>query len=274
MQGAIKAWLARAIDRLSPRLWLELRILRHDRHFEPEFWLIPRLIQAGDVAVDVGANMGHYTVYMAKFARTVHAFEPNPICLQRLRRVAPRNTVLHAQGVADDEGVALLRFDPDNTGLGTLSPDNRIDENPEVNEVHQLEVTTTRLDRLGLRAVSFIKIDVEGFEESVVHGCEGLLETMRPAFLIEVEERHNPGGLARLRHWFTARDYHGLFLADGRLHPIDRFNTAKHQHWGGTTPYINNFIFLHRESPVAETLTARGSSGSGRDPHLHSLGKR
>lgn len=238
-----------------PRSWLEFRIWRHDKHFEPEFWLVPRLVRPGTAAIDVGANEGHYAVFMAKSARVVHAFEPNPICIANLKKILPGNVVLHEAGASATPGKAMLQFDPCNTGLGTLSARNDISQNPDVTNVEKIEISTLRPDGLEETDVSFIKIDVEGFEEEVVAGCEGLLAQSRPRFLIEVEERHNPGGLSRLKQWFDARQYRGVFLRAGKLEPLENFKLSEDQVLNGPDPYINNFIFVH-ESDVRDVIGA------------------
>src|SRR6185312_12382199 len=48
---------------------------------EPEFDLLPQLVRPGSVVIDVGANIGHYTLRLAQLVGPegrVYAFEPMP----------------------------------------------------------------------------------------------------------------------------------------------------------------------------------------------------
>ena len=54
----------------------------------------------------------------------------------------------------------------------------------------QQTVETVPLDELGLSDVGFVKIDVEGFELSVIKGATGLLTRERPNVLVEIEQAH------------------------------------------------------------------------------------
>jgi hypothetical protein len=99
-----------------------------------------------------------------------------------------------------------------------------------------------------------VKIDVEGFEEQALAGAERLLETTRPIFLIEIEERHNPGGLTRIADRMRAHDYAGFFLRQGIWHAIARFdpqvdqdveaNDASGTRSRRSLAYVNNFLFV------------------------------
>ena len=100
----------------APRTLMALDIARHNRHFEPEYWLLPRLCQGNASSVDVGGNTGHYAYYLSRLTRQVHVFEPNPICLAQLRRVQRRNMVFHEVALSDHAGTAT------NHDCGTYVP--------------------------------------------------------------------------------------------------------------------------------------------------------
>ena len=78
--------------------------------------------------------------------------------------------------------------------LGSLSDLAVPDE--IVSSCYEVELRT--LDSYGFEDVAFIKIDVEGHEEAVLAGAGDTLVRAKPVLLIEIEERHNPGGLDRI----------------------------------------------------------------------------
>src|SRR5205085_7556894 len=73
------------------RLYIRYRALKEWRRGEAELKLLPSLIDRHRNAIDVGANKGTYTYFMARLARHVYAFEPNPKMHAVLRRTIGSN---------------------------------------------------------------------------------------------------------------------------------------------------------------------------------------
>ena len=142
--------------------------------------VLARLIDAGDTVVDAGANVGYMTVLAATAAGRrgrVLAFEPHPDLFAILRqnaanairsgcRVEPRQVAL-----GDQHGQALLQIPEsfaDNDGVATL-----VDGGPA--PTRTVPVAMERLDDLIDSPISVLKLDVEGFEASVLRGAQRLL---------------------------------------------------------------------------------------------------
>jgi FkbM family methyltransferase len=160
--------------------------------------------------------MGIYSRWMARHARRVDSFECNPHLLPHLQRFLPRNVELHHCALSSAPGRASLRFDPGNTGIGTIESFNRLDKNPGIRQVESVDVEVRRLDDFQLGPVSFIKIDVEGHELEVLKGARQLLERNRPVLLIEIEQRHCPGNLKAVPLWLAALGYEPRVLGEER----------------------------------------------------------
>jgi FkbM family methyltransferase len=146
-----------------------------------------RLLKAGDVAVDVGANIGYVTSLFA--ARVgprgrVESFEPHPRIFTRLRNNTARLRVgassaairLHQCALGSRDGTARL-VEPSafrmNEGASTLVA--RADAEPAESSVG-FDVRLARLDSiLADREIALLKVDVEGFEAEVFAGAERLL---------------------------------------------------------------------------------------------------
>lgn len=116
-----------------------------------------------------------------------------------------------------------------------------------------------RLGDYGLENVSFIKIDVEGHEEAVLAGALETIRANSPTLLIECEERHNPGGLARINETLSGLGYEGFFFDSRERKSIREFDRERDQNpdvamdklMGAkihrrSARYINNFMFRHR----------------------------
>jgi len=63
---SLKHTISDVLEAASPKLWLDINILRRNRNFGPEYWLLPRLCRMGAVSVDVGGNRGWFAYYMAR----------------------------------------------------------------------------------------------------------------------------------------------------------------------------------------------------------------
>jgi FkbM family methyltransferase len=149
---------------------------------------VRQLLRPGDVAVDVGANHGWYSLVMAHAvgpAGAVHAIEPLPPLTAALRRNLALNPGLevevHAVAAGAEQGTLELHVFPDlphgHTSAATLGRDRY--------ETHT--VPRRRLDELLPAAPTLVKVDVEGYEPEVVAGSTGLLASdAEPMWLIEV----------------------------------------------------------------------------------------
>jgi FkbM family methyltransferase len=134
----------------------------------PEMQAWKRLLRPGDLFIDVGANVGTYSLWAAGCGAEVIAVEPDAVTAQRLRDNVALNPGAPISCVeaaaADREGTIQVT-----EGQDTL---NRIGPGREVK--------ATTLDALAAnREVAGIKIDVEGFERLVLEGASRLLTEPR-----------------------------------------------------------------------------------------------
>jgi FkbM family methyltransferase len=141
---------------------------------EMSFWL--GALRPGDLFVDIGANIGIYTLLLASHGCHVISVEP----AQEARRLMEVN--LRLNGLTADVVAAALGRAP---GQGTLTAElgsmNYLVTEPGENGASEEPITqvsvTTLDDVLGDRHAAGVKIDVEGFEHDVVlGGCRALSE--------------------------------------------------------------------------------------------------
>jgi FkbM family methyltransferase len=134
-------------------------------------------VRLGDVVVDVGANIGYYTLLLARHVGPqgkVYAFEPDPANFALLKRNVERNgysnVVLVPKAVADRNGAAQLFRSRDNQGDHRLHA--ACEERPAV------DVETIRLDDYFTDAsvrLSLIKMDIQGAEGQALAGMRQVL---------------------------------------------------------------------------------------------------
>lgn len=135
------------------------------------------------MAVDVGAHVGFFSMWLADEFRSVVAFEPvaeHADCFER--NVRQVNVTLHRCAVGARSGMVGMETDAENSGRARVGGKGGI---PMV-----------ALDDVGLAKVDFIKIDVEGYEREVIAGAEVTIRRDRPVILLE--QNDGPDGVEAL----------------------------------------------------------------------------
>jgi FkbM family methyltransferase len=154
---------------------------------EQEFKLLDRFIGAGDWALDIGANVGHYAMRMSELvgaAGRVVAFEPVPDTFALLAanaRLFPFANVSLFNAAASDRmasvGIKIPRFSEGLTNYYQAQL---------TSEPAALTILAIPIDALSLSAtVKLVKIDVEGHEVPVLRGMQRLLERDHPVLIVE-----------------------------------------------------------------------------------------
>jgi FkbM family methyltransferase len=166
--------------------------------------LFRQLIRPGDVVVDVGANIGYFTILAARLVGLeghVHALEPAPdthaALVANIRRNGLGNVTAHAVAAAASTGTATLHHARGvNAGASSL----RSDPGPRLGAVsaYSVDVPLRPLAELvppeQRSRLRLVKIDVEGYEADVLEGLAPLFEEgHRPSLVIEMHPDLDPG---------------------------------------------------------------------------------
>ena len=148
----------------------------------------------GMTVVDVGANIGYYTLQMASLVGPrgrVLAVEPNPTMVRDLESNLAFNRITNVTvaqvALCDEDGTADFCFpETGREAHGSLRP------NASFRTASRSPVRTeklgTCLERLAFSTVDLIKIDAEGAELSVLKGAERVLATNKPVLIFEASE--------------------------------------------------------------------------------------
>lgn len=140
---------------------------------------------------DVGANIGHHTLFMSAHADRVFSFEPFSVVRteleRKLKHAGVRNVTAFPVALGNRNETAA--FHPPtgaNQGTGTLGeilPDNASAESISVQVVRGDDFFAANQ----LPPISLLKIDVEGFEVNAIEGMRETLWRDRPPILMEIQ---------------------------------------------------------------------------------------
>lgn len=122
-------------------------------------------------AIDIGAHVGLWSMWLVKRFNFVHAFEPVAEYADAFERNVAGNRWLHRVALGSGYGAVEMKTYPENTGQAHVAGFG--------------ETAMLALDSYAMKAVDLVKIDVEGYELPVLQGARETLLKNRPVVVIE-----------------------------------------------------------------------------------------
>jgi len=217
--------------------WLELPDYRIARRKRVPLYLhrfFARAQRWGEITtvLDVGANHGHFAraAVACLPTATVHAFEPLPVCQEKLRRTAQRfgRIEVHQLALGEAPGrVTMFENDyPDSSSLLPMT-DRHKELWPKTRNETEIEVDCECLDRLRETIGAgphLMKLDVQGYELQVLKGA---IETLKNTLVVMCEVCFEPfyqgqADFPRIYEFMTGQGFSfAEFVAVSRLPPDD-----------------------------------------------------
>jgi len=187
--------------------------------------LLNKIVKPGDVFLDLGANIGYFSLLVATNSPSVKviSFEPvaglfqnmnDNVCLNNIKNIS---TINAAVGETSEEK-ELFISGPDNLGMSSF-------HHPENYSGRKERVKVVALDdwfkTCGLSKIDIIKLDIEGSELAALKGMKQLLEKQKPVLIVEM----NPETLSMFNlkpsdicDYLKQLNFEGfLILGNGRL---------------------------------------------------------
>ncbi len=177
---------------------------------------------------DIGANIGFYSMHIAKLFRKmkIYSFEPIPKTYSYFQRNLALNNINNINaynfGFSNEEKNIEFYYYKEGSGNASLANLSELDDN----SVEKVSSKVFRLDDFINQTntrIDFIKCDVEGAELLVFQGGEKVLEIYKPMVFTEILRKwsakfnYHPNDLI---NFFTSRNYLCFTINENQLKPF------------------------------------------------------
>ena len=142
------------------------------------------------IFMDIGANVGHHSIFLSKFASQVLAFEPYPKVNIQFKQQIAHNNISNIQifeNGLSDRRETLNYYAPtgNNEGIGSFDESSIGKGNTSYGQL-ELQEGDQVIESDSWKNIKLIKIDVEGFEKKVIKGLSRTIEEERPVIVCEI----------------------------------------------------------------------------------------
>lgn len=169
------------------------------------------------IALDIGANHGVYSLPLTRKFALVYAIEPHPDNLQVLSTIQLDNLIVVPCAATSPHGlgVKIKLYPSSNPGGHSCEPKvgNETRWGHDANKSFDVNVVSIDLlKQINQKPIGFIKIDVEGYEESVLHGGEHALNDK----MIIALETHQTINCQSIYNYMTGKGYEFFDISGNR----------------------------------------------------------
>jgi FkbM family methyltransferase len=147
--------------------------------YEPyETKLILRQLKPNQVVIDVGANIGYYTMLIANKVKKVYALEPDKTNFEILKKNILANNLKNVVAIRAAAGSKKSR-------LNLYKSKENLGDHKLYGDGKKERVRVVKLDELVREQVNLIKIDTQGWEPEVVAGAKKIITKDKPIIFME-----------------------------------------------------------------------------------------
>ncbi|MBU0764893.1 MAG: FkbM family methyltransferase [Bacteroidetes bacterium] len=184
--------------RLASSIYIRLVGMGFLKKKYPELFYLKKIIRDGFVCIDIGANLGYYSVILSKFCGAqgkVLAVEPIPwfaeIWKKNVRRSRTNNLILLPYALGNENTTVKMGI-PEVDGVVHHGMTKIISSGND-KYMHYFDVEMKIPDELfdGIERLDFIKCDVEGFESVVFSNMKTIIGKFRPLIQSELNGKEN-----------------------------------------------------------------------------------
>ena len=211
--------------------------------------LLKKMLRSNDVFIDIGANIGYFSLLSAKILPSikVFSFEPVKDLFQKMNENFSlndsKNIVAISAAVGEmNEQRELYLSTPDNLGMSSFQqPENYSGRREKVKVISIDDWFKTS----GLTKINLIKLDIEGSELAALKGMRAVLEEQRPVLIVEI----NPETLLQFElkpvdiyNYLNQFNFEGFLISENGI--LEHLNSNEINH-------TINVLFIHKDKKNA-----------------------
>ncbi|MFT5336097.1 MAG: FkbM family methyltransferase [Luteibaculaceae bacterium] len=166
----------------------------------PELNFCENWVKDDSFFLDIGTNIGLYSVLLAKKVEHVYSFEPHPKVREKLAANLDLNNYTNVTicpfGISNQKDVLTLISNRSYDAWSSFSAIENLEKVTEIDYTDEMKVDVIPLDKwvddvfLDFSKVGLVKIDVEGWELNVLKGGARVFEKWKPLLLVEFDENN------------------------------------------------------------------------------------
>lgn len=201
-----------------------------------------KVIQKGDVIIDLGANLGYYTILFAKWTGStgkVYAVEPVSHFAETIKWAARKypNVELYPYALGTEEKEVMLGTGEKSaylrTGLLHVIDQNDAPE-PEGDFLVKAQMKRASILFKDIPRLDFIKCDIEGYEEFVLPEMVDLIRKFKPVIQLETWGDHR----SVVEKFLLENGYEIYNIEEDLIKPLCEMKED----------IIGDFFFIHKEN--------------------------
>lgn len=234
--------------RLVSRIYIRLMAMGLMKKKYHELHFISEIVDEGSVILDIGANLGYYSWFMAKNMGNkgkLIAVEPIPVFAEvwrkNLRRFNKRNIHLYNCALGDEPKDGVRMTIPVVNGVVRHGLTKVVDEEESKSGDSYLDfevpmkVGDDLMREQEIKSLDYIKCDVEGYEQYVIPSLDQTISKYKPLLQIELSGKENRQNVV---DYLVKKGYQLFILKDRKLNSIQTNNIFN---------FDQDFYFIHED---------------------------
>jgi len=174
----------------------DLGLLKNDSRFKFHYG-IKKLIAEDDIVLDIGANLGYFSMLFARLNRKgkLYAIEPIPLFFNRLKNILSKyKHAIPLHTAFGEKAGTLYMVMPVQQGTLRTGLPHVIDPSELANHSNPLEVPVLNASEFlaSIERLDYIKCDIEGYEWVVFNSIQPHISRLRPVVQVEISEVNIP----------------------------------------------------------------------------------
>jgi FkbM family methyltransferase len=229
----VKTKYSNLILQLNIEDWIQENIYFLGEYEKAELKSIETFLDKNSVFIDIGANIGLYSLYASKKITEkgkIISFEPfsknHKTLVKNVEINQIDNIIVEKIAIGNEEKQVNLHYNEAERNLGMVTTNPNQGAKQEAVNATSLD---TYLENKKISRLDLIKIDIEGYEYQALSGMRKTLQKFKPSLLIEIlDDKEDLSNYKRIEELLLSFGYRKYYIDDlGKLSQISSYSNRK-----------------------------------------------